>query len=151
VIILAFCAAAGVGVQYLGYIEFGVAGRMFADGAFWKHLHHRITLRSIEDALAGAETLEDCWSVICDVCPQFGFARAEMNYKEEHFTQTWTDVHSNPVWNLEIPLAEGRLFLTRSCTEPHAPTVVAPLAESLHRALTRVMETHDRKSEVAAA
>ena len=107
---------------------------MFTDGAFWKHLHNRITLGSIEESLARAETPEDCWGVICDACRQFGFARAEMSYKEQHFARTWTEAHTGPVWNLDIPIAEGRLILTRSCTEPHAPTVLASLAEALHRA-----------------
>ncbi len=53
-IILVFCAAAWIGVQHLGYVEFGVAGRMFAGGAFRKHLNNQIALRTFEEALAAA-------------------------------------------------------------------------------------------------
>jgi UDP-GlcNAc:undecaprenyl-phosphate GlcNAc-1-phosphate transferase len=135
-IILVFCAAAWIGVQHLGYVEFGVAGRMFVRGTFLRHLNSQIALRTFEEALAAAGTLQARWSVVCQACREFGFTRVELRLNGHRFEEMLVKTNGNPVWNLEIPLAgEGRLELTRCFGEAQVPTVVVQFAESLHKNL----------------
>jgi len=135
-IIVLFCAAAWIGVQHLGYVEFGIAGRMFMDGAFRRHLNNELALRAFEDSLARASTMEDYWSAIQEACRKFGFTHAELRLNGHRFEETLVETNGNPTWNVEIPLAEeGHLQLTRCFGESQVPTVLVPFAEALHRRL----------------
>jgi UDP-GlcNAc:undecaprenyl-phosphate/decaprenyl-phosphate GlcNAc-1-phosphate transferase len=132
-IILVFCAGAWIGVQHLGYVEFGVAGRMIVGGAFRRHFDNQMALRNFEESLAAAVTPEEQWSAICEACLQFGFTHAELRLPGHHFEEMLVETNGNPVWNLEIPVAEqGRLYLTRCFGGPQMPTVIVPFAEALH-------------------
>jgi UDP-GlcNAc:undecaprenyl-phosphate GlcNAc-1-phosphate transferase len=136
VIIVLFCAAAWIGVQHLGYVEFGVAGRMVVGGAFRRHLNNQIAIRTFEEALAAAATVEERWTAICLACREFGFTRAELWLNGDRFEETLVETNGNPVWNIDIPLAgEGRLQLTRCFGESQVPTVLVPFAEALHKHL----------------
>lgn len=135
-VILVFCAAAWIGVQHLGYVEFGVAGQMVMGGAFRRHLSNELAVRAFDEALAASTTAEDRWTVICEACRQFGFTQAELQFNGQRFEETLADTNGDPVWNLDIPLAgSGRLRLTRRFGESHVPTVLAPIAEALHKHL----------------
>jgi UDP-GlcNAc:undecaprenyl-phosphate GlcNAc-1-phosphate transferase len=136
-IILLFCAAAWIGVQHLGYVEFSIAGRMFVGGSFRRHLNNQIALRALEDALAAASTAEDRWKAICEACRNFGFTRAELRLDGYCFEQTLVETNGNPVWKIDIPLpGEAHLLLTRCFGESPVPTVLVAFAESLHKNLS---------------
>ena len=135
-IIVLFCAAAWIGVQHLGYVEFGVAGRMVVGGAFRRHLNNELALRAFEEELKSAGTAEECWGAIREACREFGFTRAELRLNGHRFEETLLETNGNPTWGMEIPLAEeGHLLLTRCFGESQAPTVLVPFAEALHRNL----------------
>ena len=134
-VILVFCAAAWMGVQHLGYVEFGVASRMFVGGAFRRHLSNELAVRSFDEALAASSTPEDRWIVICEACRQFGFTRAELQLNGRRFEESLADTNGDPVWNLDIPLAGGHLRLTRCFGESRMPIALAPIAETLHKHL----------------
>lgn len=72
-IIVLVCLAAWLGLQHLGYNEFAVAGKLAMDGSFRRLLHAQFVLIGFEDELANAPTLEQCWEILCNACPQFGF------------------------------------------------------------------------------
>jgi len=113
VILIVFCAAAWIGVQHLGYVEFGVAGRMVVGGAFRRHLNDQIALQAFEEEMAAAETLDGA-----------------------RFEEKLVETNGNPAWRVEIPLeGEGHLVLTRCFGEEQAPTVLAPFAEAVRRGL----------------
>lgn len=63
----------------MGFVEFGVASRMFVDGAFRRHLNNELVLRALEDALKAAATPEDHRSAIRGAFRRFGFTHAELN------------------------------------------------------------------------
>jgi hypothetical protein len=133
---LVFCAAAWIGVQHLGYVEFGVAGRMFMGGAFRRHLSNELAVRSFDEALTASSTADERWAVICEACRQFGFTHAELQLNGEHFEKALVETNGDPVWNLEIPVDGGQLRLTRRFGESRMPTVLAPLADTLHKHLS---------------
>jgi UDP-GlcNAc:undecaprenyl-phosphate GlcNAc-1-phosphate transferase len=135
-IILVFCAAAWIGVQHLGYVEFGLAGRLFISGAFRRHLSNELALRAFEDSLAKAVTPEDCWGVIREACRKFGFTQAELCLNGHRFVETLAETNGNPTWGVDIPLAAGgHVHLARCFGESPAPTVLVPFAEALHNNL----------------
>ena len=72
-VILLFCAVAWVGVQHLGYVEFGVARRLVLAGAFRRMLSGHLLLQRFEQSLAAAKTVEDFWGAIREACQSLGF------------------------------------------------------------------------------
>jgi hypothetical protein len=146
-VVVLFCAAAWIGVQHLGYVEFGVAGRMFVDGAFRRHLSNELTLRSFEDELVAATTAEECWNAIRDACRKFGFTHAELRLNGHLFAETLVEKNGNPTWGIQIPLAgDGYLHLSRCFGVVQAPSVLVPFAEVLHKNLS----INDAKHSLAA-
>lgn len=136
-VLVLFCAAAWIGVQHLGYVEFGVAGRMFVEGAFRRHLNNELALRAFEDDLTTAKTAEQCWNTIREACCTFGFAHAELRLKGSLFADTLVEVNGSPTWSIQIPLMEdGYLRLTRCFGIDRAPAGLVPFAQVLHKTLS---------------
>jgi hypothetical protein len=126
-------------VQHLGYVEFGVARQMFVQGAFRRHLSNELALRTFEDSLAAADTLEQRWDTIVDACRSFGFSHAEMKFNGTMFSKKILETNGDPTWGIHIPLAkEGYLHLKRCFGDTAAPTVVAPFATVLRRSFCNV-------------
>lgn len=135
-VIVLFCAAAWIGVQHLGYVEFGVARQMFVQGAFRRHLSNELALRTFEDSLAAAGTVEQSWRTVLDACQKFGFSHVEMRLNGRVFAETITETNGDATWDIKIPLSrDGYLHLRRCFGDTLAPTVVVPFANTLHRNL----------------
>jgi UDP-GlcNAc:undecaprenyl-phosphate GlcNAc-1-phosphate transferase len=143
-IIVLFCAMAWMGVQHLGYVEFGVAGRMFLEGAFRRHLKSQLALEAFARELAAAETPGECWRAVCEAASQFGFAEVEMRLHGDQFRAALEETNGNPTWRVEIPLEEGGWLTLRRCFDaPGAPTVLVPFADTLRRGIERFQRRHE--------
>src|SRR3984893_9265110 len=70
-IIVLCCAGAWIGVQHLGYPEFGMARRMALAGNFRRLLNAELQLNTFRDELAAAVTTEQCWDVLQHTYSQF--------------------------------------------------------------------------------
>jgi UDP-GlcNAc:undecaprenyl-phosphate GlcNAc-1-phosphate transferase len=70
--------AAWLGLQHLGYREFGVAGKMAFQGAFRGLLKEQVVLLRFEEELSSSTTIEHCSEVLCLASPQFGFSAVEI-------------------------------------------------------------------------
>ena len=81
-IILLVCLTAWLGIQHLGYNEFGVAGSLALGGAFRGLLSAQLALIGFEQELSAARTLEQCWEVLCNSCPRFGFSGVQLQLDE---------------------------------------------------------------------
>lgn len=137
-ILLLFCASAWIGVQRLGYTEFGALGRMFLESAFRRHLNSTLALQSMQDNLMQAQSAEECWHAIREACRHLGFAHAEFRVNGHHFEEIFDCSNGNGAWNMEIPLPNhGHLRLTRCFGEAKVPTVLVPLAEALRNDLAQ--------------
>lgn len=77
-IIVLVCLAAWLGLQNLGYNEFAVAGKLAIDGSFRRLLSAQFMLIGFEEKLTNAATLQECWELLCNACPQFGFIGSEL-------------------------------------------------------------------------
>jgi UDP-GlcNAc:undecaprenyl-phosphate GlcNAc-1-phosphate transferase len=77
-ILILVCLTAWLGVQHLGYSEFGVAGKLALGGAFRDLLSAQLALVALEQELIEAKTIQKCWEILCEGCSRFGFSGAEM-------------------------------------------------------------------------
>lgn len=134
-VLVLFCGIAWIGVQHLGYIEFGVAGRMFVEGAFRRQLSAQISLQHFEKELEEARTADQCWAVIEPACREFEFqaGRARLLGGEFVFGE---GPYERPGWELRISLYDGDYIeLHRAGSQAGHATSVAPFADMLSRAL----------------
>jgi hypothetical protein len=73
-VLILVCLAAWLGLQHLGYTEFGVAKRMVLGGTIRSVLSAQLALEAFEQEVNADMTLGQSWDVLCRTCPQFGFS-----------------------------------------------------------------------------
>ncbi len=135
-IILLFCGAAWIGLQHLGYAEFGMAGRMFFSGVIQQHIRSQLLLEGLRHSLAGVRTPEERWALTRDTCRELGFSEVECQLCGRRWAEALADPAGAPVWSMEVPLSNGDYVrLWRPIQAPLQAAVLAPLAELLHTAL----------------
>jgi UDP-GlcNAc:undecaprenyl-phosphate GlcNAc-1-phosphate transferase len=133
--IVAFCVISWIGVQHLGYVEFGVAGRLLIDGAFRRLLNSHISIKDFEESLAAASTPEDCWNALQLSYRQFGFHRIELQIGEQVFCEC-AETQPLQSWKLTVPITdESHVELHRGFGDTEQYQVVAPLADLLRKVL----------------
>jgi UDP-GlcNAc:undecaprenyl-phosphate GlcNAc-1-phosphate transferase len=134
-IIVFFCIGAWIGIQHLGYAEFDIASRLLMGGTFRRLLNAQLLLRGFQDRLNAASTPVECWNVLNEAYPNFGFFAAEFKLDGHAFDSTANVHHVPEAWNLTIPLSPSDYIrLSRESTDP-PPAVVAAFADSLNRTL----------------
>lgn len=108
-VIVLVCLVAWLGLQHLGYHEFGVARRLVLGGGFRKLVNAQLSLISIEQELANCTTLDSCWRVLCEAAPKFGFCGLELRLDRPQFHGDF-DGH----WHIHVELpGHGYLNLIR--------------------------------------
>jgi UDP-GlcNAc:undecaprenyl-phosphate GlcNAc-1-phosphate transferase len=124
-IVLVFCAATLFGVSKLGYVEFDVARRVLFQ-RFRRVLESELHVVGFEARIAGAKTLEECWTHIVDLCDELGFSRVRLVLGSRVFTQTLRPVDPIACWSLRIPLSDRDAieFLRPFRSEFHASTAM---------------------------
>lgn len=73
-LIVVVSLAAWLGLQHLGYNEFGVAGRAVLGGTFRSVLSAQLALEAFEDEVKAEMTLQQSWDLLCKYCSEFGFS-----------------------------------------------------------------------------
>jgi UDP-GlcNAc:undecaprenyl-phosphate GlcNAc-1-phosphate transferase len=135
-IILLFCAVTWVGVQHLGYVEFGVARRLVLAGAFRRMLSGHLLLQHFEEMLAAAKTVEDFWGAIRETCQSLGFVELQCHLLGQAFEEQFGTEKADNCWHLRIPLdGYGYINLSRRFEPGNNAMIVAPFVEVLHRSL----------------
>jgi UDP-GlcNAc:undecaprenyl-phosphate GlcNAc-1-phosphate transferase len=134
-LVVLFCLFVLLGVQYLGYAEFDLAGRLLFGGEFQRSVSAQLELRKFRAALAAAGTPADCWEVIREACGRFGFQQVRLCLAGE--TYEYSSDHSGaPGWTVRVPLANGDYAaLTRPFASSVVPMIVAPFVDSLREIL----------------
>jgi hypothetical protein len=105
VIVLLFCAVAWIGIQYLGYAEFSLAGKMIFGGGFQQNLKAQLDLGAMQKVIAGARTAADCARVVQQTSSQFGLIPTHMRIAGEDFSCS-PEPASAP-WEARVTLADG--------------------------------------------
>lgn len=134
-VIILFATFTWVGVQHLGYVEFGATGRMFLDGAFRRAFNSQLALQAYEEQLLAAPTPADCWEAVLSASQAEGFHRVQMTLAGQTFD--WEDgVRPANSWDIWIPISDtDSVRLTRSFGGGTKPNIIPPLVDLLRRTL----------------
>jgi|HigsolmetaAR201D_1030396.scaffolds.fasta_scaffold11899_2 UDP-N-acetylmuramyl pentapeptide phosphotransferase/UDP-N-acetylglucosamine-1-phosphate transferase len=135
IILILFCAGAWVGVQHLGYVEFGTARRMLFQSAFRYHLNAQLALSAFQESLEAAPTPEQCWETLKSYAGEFGFSEICLRLAGNHYSDL-TNEERPDGWHIQVPLTdEDYLILVRSFESQAQTPVVAPFVDSAARIL----------------
>ncbi|HUD99495.1 MAG TPA: MraY family glycosyltransferase [Bryobacteraceae bacterium] len=129
-LIVLFCAVVWLGIQTLGYVEFGLAGRLMLSGAFRSSIDAQLNLRTVENSLRAAESLPECWTALCEACRLFGFTEARIRCADRMLQKQFGNRRSEEGWNVRISLPGGDYInFTRPPDSEVLPMGVAPLLD----------------------
>ena len=104
-LLILFCVAAWVGVQFVGYAEFDVAKSLVLSGTFRDIIDARLFLTKFKNALAAAETPDDYWQVMRDASRDFNFPYVRMSLEGEVYEDHHAPVAQGHSSTLRVPLA----------------------------------------------
>jgi UDP-GlcNAc:undecaprenyl-phosphate GlcNAc-1-phosphate transferase len=148
-IIILFCAVAWVGIQYLGYAEFSVAGRMLFRGDFQRTLKAQLDLNAFEKHLALAKSVEECWKSTMDAAPKFGFCCIRMKIAGKSFEAPPSECGPIPRWECRIPiLGVGFIEVARDFECAALATIAGPFIDVIHAGLEK--RIRELRAEAAA-
>jgi UDP-GlcNAc:undecaprenyl-phosphate GlcNAc-1-phosphate transferase len=68
------CLAGWLGLQHLGYSEFGAAKKLVLGGTIRSVLSAQLALEEFENGVIAGMTLRESCELLCQTCPQFGFS-----------------------------------------------------------------------------
>jgi UDP-GlcNAc:undecaprenyl-phosphate GlcNAc-1-phosphate transferase len=135
VIIILFCAGAWIGIQHLGYAEFGMAGRLLRPGTFRRLLSAQLELGSFSDDLKAAATPDQHWEVLRAAYSDFGFNEIELKLGGQAYRHTTNGHHIANIWTIRIPLSgDNSVTLSREF-DTQAPPVIAPFVDTIGKVM----------------
>jgi UDP-GlcNAc:undecaprenyl-phosphate GlcNAc-1-phosphate transferase len=105
-LLVVFCAAAWVGVQLAGYVEFDAARRLVLTGTFRHILNARLSVNSFQRKVAAAETDDEYWEIIRDVGREFGCAQVRMALTGTVYEERDKAREPQPCCTIRIPLPD---------------------------------------------
>jgi UDP-GlcNAc:undecaprenyl-phosphate GlcNAc-1-phosphate transferase len=146
VIIVLFCAVAWVGIQYLGYAEFSVAGRMLFSGNFQRMLKAQLDLQAFEKQVKSAQSIEELWKALLEISARFGFHCVRFDAAGNVFEGGAPAVTAGQRWSLSVPLGlAGQVEFTREIAGTQLPMIAGPFVEAVHTSLLgRLRELQER-------
>jgi len=136
-VVIVFAALVGLGVQRLGYIEFGAAGKLLLHGGLRRAVRDEILLEQFRRAVNLATTPEECWAAIESAAGSFGFVQRELHMEGQRYA-SGSIPPGQRAWTLSIPLSENdRLELQRIADLQALSLAIAPFADTAAAALRR--------------
>jgi UDP-GlcNAc:undecaprenyl-phosphate/decaprenyl-phosphate GlcNAc-1-phosphate transferase len=138
-VIILICLAACLGMQYLGYTEFGVARRLFRDGLLRNVLNAQLDLDAFEEEVYAEPALVQSWEILSRSCPRFGFSG--IVFRIGDVTRRWG---TNTGWQTRIEFpGHGYINLWRE-SEASGPGVVAALfADRVSRTFSQKLSSRE--------
>jgi UDP-GlcNAc:undecaprenyl-phosphate GlcNAc-1-phosphate transferase len=134
VIIVLFCIVAWVGVQHLGYTEFGIAGKLFMKGTLRSFVDMQLRLQEFDRSLKGCSTLEEHCTTIVSACRQFGFSGVRIRLGSQLVDKAPPD---QAAWQLRIDLPDFQYVNIYARHDVlHNPGLLAGVAQIIDRVLT---------------
>ena len=133
-ILVMFCAVTWLGVQSLGYFEFGLASRTLFGGGLRRMVNGQIVLHSLDIALKAAPDEPGCWEALRVSLSGVGFAGIQARLNGRDFREARQS--DRPCWQLRVPLPGGDYVnLERYFEAPPQIVIVGPLVDLLHQRL----------------
>ena len=105
VIVLLFCAVAWIGIQYLGYAEFSLAGKLLFGGGFQRNLKAQLDLTAMQKLVSNARTAAECVRLIEDSAGKFGLAAIQLRIAGEEFAGLSAPADAD--WEARVNFADG--------------------------------------------
>jgi len=133
--IVLFSSFVWIGIQSLGYAEFGAASRLVWGGGLRRAVRSEIAIEELRVALTAADGPEQVWTAVLRVGQAYGFSSVEMRWYGSTFR--WASSHAvDSFWSLWIPFDDGDFVrLQRSGGAGASLPGAGPLAETLAAAL----------------
>jgi UDP-GlcNAc:undecaprenyl-phosphate GlcNAc-1-phosphate transferase len=142
VVVVMFAAFAVVGIQQLGYAEFGTARRLVLAGAFRRLLNAHISLEAFSSEIERASSPDEYWHVIRSSYTAFGFSHAEMCLGNFRYLDRTGPRGATTSWRMQIPLdGVGYIRLERLDNSPGPSTLSASFADALYSILNRKLHS----------
>jgi len=137
VLVIVFGAVAWMGIHYLRYAEFMLAGQMLRTGEFQRSVNARLNLSAFETAISNATSIDECWEIVLDIRHTFGFAAVRLQAGHKLYEHWEPHVRAPRYWTMHIPLSErDYIELAREFESPVLPMVVVPFVDLLAAALS---------------
>jgi UDP-GlcNAc:undecaprenyl-phosphate GlcNAc-1-phosphate transferase len=135
-VIVLFCTFTWICIQYLGYLEFEIIGRMFRDGSFRHLLTSEIYLHAFKERLAQAASPPECWEILRENLNQFGFHKAQICFGDQLYRHESMNEEPGESWIISLPLSDvSWMELHRKLQSQVRPNVVAGFVDVVHSEL----------------
>lgn len=149
--VIVFIAVVWMGIHYLRYAEFMLAGQMLRTGEFQRSVNARMNLSSFEKSIVEAATMDECWIAILKVRETFGIAAVRMHVAGETYEQWDPEVRGSRFWTLRAPLSEHEFIeVAREFGSPVVPMVMVPFVELLADSLSEKLKEQRQPAAAAA-
>jgi UDP-GlcNAc:undecaprenyl-phosphate GlcNAc-1-phosphate transferase len=135
-IIVLFCGAAWIGVQHLGYAEFGIAGRLALGGSFRSLVNTQLRLQQFERSLYHTNNIDEAWHLIVSGAREFGLFGVRLHMGGRIF-DSMPDADPAQYWQVRVPLPHGHFLSVSYDPEQETnPVVIASFPKLVERFLT---------------
>lgn len=133
VIVVLFCVVAWIGVQNLGYTEFGMAGKLVVKGTLRSFLDVQLRLHEFERSLVACSTVDEHCARIVSACRQFGFSGVRIRLAGQVVDEAPSD---HGTWQLRIEFPDFQYVNIYGRHHPQNPDLLAGFAQIVDRVLT---------------
>jgi hypothetical protein len=131
-----FCGAVWISVRHLSLCRLGLVTGLFLKGPFRRIIDLHSRLDELEQSLAHAGDIEECWDTIQLRCREFGFYGGRLNVRGRVFESAALPAGLERQWQLRVPLAEGQyLNLYRDPEAEDHPAILGRLTGILRDGL----------------
>jgi UDP-GlcNAc:undecaprenyl-phosphate GlcNAc-1-phosphate transferase len=133
---LLVCSIAWIGIRYLRYSEFILAGRIVVTGEFHRALNAQLAIDNFSRSLDAAGTVPECWTAIRQHYRTFGFCAVLLSVGDVSYQDGRAAGPDS--WTVRIPLSEKDFIeFSREFRLPEMSTAIAPVADLLRQALAK--------------
>jgi UDP-GlcNAc:undecaprenyl-phosphate GlcNAc-1-phosphate transferase len=132
--VILFCVGAWIGIRFLGYGEFVLAGEMFLKGKFRRIVDAETRLLDLETELTRSASVYESWAAILQGSKEFGFHGVRLSAAGMVFEDSRPS--SGPVWQLRIPLQESQYVnFYRDFSSDLNPLILGAFVSAIERGL----------------
>jgi UDP-GlcNAc:undecaprenyl-phosphate GlcNAc-1-phosphate transferase len=136
VVVLLFCAGAWIGVQHLGYGEFGIARHVLFGGVVQNVINAQMSLKQLETGLAGSKSAEERWKILKAISRTMGFNGLELDLDGHVWNERHGTLPASNCWQMRIPLnGSGAANFSIPIDAPIHPAMLAKFAAIVWRCL----------------
>lgn len=135
--IVLVCLAAWLGLQQLGYREFGIAKSMVFGGTIRSVLSAQLALEAFEREVGAELTLARSWDILCHTCHRFGFSGVAFELDDE--IRRWGEESG---WQARIDFpGHGTIILWRESNATSHGAAAVLFVDCVSRAFKQKLNT----------